>query len=147
MNSLIIPKKAWLTAKRLTTSKLQKKSNDEELNLEEDLFSLNIGKRGSDFFLGFYSEAGIEIALRKYGILKVLIEKGFKNIIFKIDTIDPYVHRFVLYDKKVDPKNQIVDVVLRKDVIKNDLPFDCEANGKSYEMLIIEWMLMQNPYC
>ncbi len=146
MNSLIIPKKSWLTAKRLTTLNLQKKSEDESLSLEENLFSLNISKRGSDFFLGFYSKAGIEIALRKYGILKVLQEKGFNNVVFKVDTNDPYVHRLVLYDKKIDPKNQIIDVVLRKDVIDIELPFDCEINGKKYEMLIIEWMLMQNPY-
>ncbi len=146
MNDFIIPKKSWLTAKRLSVSKLQKKSGDAPYALEENLFSRDIGKRGSDYFLGFYSEAGIETALNKYGILKALKEKGFKDVVFKIDTIDPYIHRFILYDKKVDLKNQIVDVVLRKDILKVDFPFDCEANGKKFEMLVIEWMLMQNPY-
>ncbi len=146
MNRLIIPKKSWLTAKRLTTSKLQKKEGDDSYALEENLFSRDISKRGSDYFLGFYSETGIKVALDKYGILKALKEKGFTNVIFKIDTIDPYIHRFILYDKKVDLKHQIVDVVLRKDVLELNFPFECESNGKKYEMLVIEWMLMQNPY-
>ena len=146
MNRLIIPKKSWLTAKRLTASKLQKKGDDDTYALEENLFSRDISKRSSEYFLGFYSEAGIKTALNKYGILKALEEKGFNEIIFKIDTIDPYVHRFILYDKKIDPNHQLVDVVLRKDILELEFPFDCESNGKKYEMLVIEWMLMQNPY-
>jgi hypothetical protein len=119
--------------------------NKDRYQLEENLFNRDITKRGSDLFLGFYSEAGIKTALDKYGIIKALREKGFEDIIFKIDTIDPYVHRLVLYNKAVDLKNQIVDVVLRKDVVEVNFPFECEANGKRYEMLVIEWMLMQNP--
>jgi hypothetical protein len=145
MNRMVIPKKAWLTARKLTTAKLQMDGNNERYSLDENLFSRDITKRSSDLFLGFYSEAGIKIALNKYGILKALKEKGFDDVIFKIDTIDPYVHRLVLYNKTVDLKNQIVDVVLRKDVVEIDFPFECEANGKKYDMLVIEWMLMQDP--
>ena len=140
-----IPKKYWQIAKRLSTAQLQREKSDTGFFDETDLFRVNLGKRSTSYFLGYYSEEGLKLALGKYGITKELEERGFKNLVFRVDTSDPYVHRLTIYDSSPDPKNMLVEVLLKKERKKLELPFEHKMNGYAFNVLAIEWMCMQNP--
>jgi len=140
-----VPKKYWDIAKRLTTAQLQKTDLERDSISEEDLYTVNIGKRGHGFFLGYYSSEGIKLALEKYGLIKVLNEKGYNNILYVLDTDDPYVHRLSLFEGTQHPEKLLLEVVLKKQSITIDMPFKCSLNGQRYDALSIEWMSLQNP--
>ena len=140
-----VPKRYWRIAKRLSIAELQKLDNSESFFSEKDLFEVNIGQRSEGLFLGFYSKKGIQTALQRYGLIKELEEKGFKNLIFEMDTSDPYIHRLVIYDGKKSASRLLIEVVLRKKMVEIEMPFRTHLNGKVFETLAIEWLCMQNP--
>ncbi len=140
-----IPKKYWQIAKRLTTAQLQREKTDSGFFDETDLFRVDLGKRATSYFLGYYSEEGLKLALQKYGITKELEKKGFKNLVYRVDTSDPYVHRLTIYDSSANPKNMLIESLLKKERKKLELPFEHKMNGYAFDVLAIEWMCMQNP--
>ncbi|MEJ2544806.1 MAG: hypothetical protein P8Y99_12135 [Calditrichaceae bacterium] len=141
-----IPKKYWQIAKRLTSVQLQKQEDNGDIISEKDLFNINIGKRGHNLFLGYYSLEGIKLAFEKYDVLKKLQEKGFTNLVYEMNTSDPYVHKLIVFHKKKSPQNMLMELVLKKYNVIIDMPFDTKYNGNSYETIAIEWMCLQNPY-
>ncbi len=140
-----VQKKYWNIAKRLTTAELQKSDSRSDYLLEEDLFNVNIGKRGNELFLGFYSKQGLNLVFEKYGIFNTLKNIGFKSPLLDIDTSDAYVHKLTIHDKSKKPENLLAEIVLKKEIITIDMPFKTSLNGRQFEVLAIEWMSMQNP--
>jgi len=135
----------WNIAKRLSTTQLQREL-DSSLDLsDDDFFKVDIGKRGHNYFLGYYSKPGMEFVLKKYGVYKELSKKGFRNIDLVLDTADPYKHRLTLYDIKNNDRRMVVELILKKSIIKVEMPFETEINGTDHETLAIEWLCMQNP--
>jgi hypothetical protein len=136
--------KYWRIAKKLKKTQLQKNTNTFNDFSEEDLFTLNIGKRGNSFFLGYYSQSGIELALSKYGIYDMLIKKGFSEITTQIDTTDSYRHKLILYDGGIKRDRLVAEIELKKEFISIDLPFVAEQELKSIPALVINWLCLQN---
>ncbi|WP_457566613.1 hypothetical protein [Caldithrix abyssi] len=143
--SFKIPKRYWRIAKRLRIADLQKLDDSDSFFSEKDLFEVNIGQRSEGLFLGFYSRKGIETALDRYEITKELNKKGFKKLIFDMDTSDPYIHRLAIYDREKKADRLLIEVVLRKKMIEIQMPFRTHLNGRVFETLAIEWLCMQNP--
>jgi hypothetical protein len=143
---MIVPKRYWQIAKRLTTAQLQKDDGDDQIINESDLFNLDIGRRGRNFFLGFYSLEGLKLAFEKYEVIRALNEKGFKDIVYDLDTSDPYVHRLTLFNKQKCKDDILIELVLKKYNVVIDMPFKTPLNGKCFETVAIEWMCLQNPY-
>lgn len=141
-----VPKKYWQIAKRLSSAQLQKQSDAGCIISETDLFNINIGKRGHNFFLGYYSLEGIKLAFEKYDVIKKLNEKGFSHLDYELDTSDPYVHRLIVYNKNKSPQNILIELVLKKYSVVIDMPFRTVLNDRCYETIAIEWMCLQNPY-
>ena len=130
-------------AKRLTTAQLQQ---DERTDLDIDDFSLfEVGKRGTDRFLGFYSKPGLHFALTKYGFFKELERLGFGKVLMHLDTADPFVHRLRLDCDKVG-ETVLGELVVRKDDLVLNVPKGHELAGKVFEMLHIEWLYLQHPH-
>ncbi len=140
-----VPKRYWRIARRLSVAELQKLDDSDSFLSEKDLFEVNIGQRSEGLFLGYYSKKGIQTALERYEITKELAEKGFKNLIFEIDTSDPYIHRLAIYDRQKIANRLLIEAVLRKKMIEIEMPFRTHLNGKVFETLAIEWLCMQNP--
>lgn len=140
-----IPKRYWRIAKRLSTAQLQEPNSTDSLLSERDMFELNIGNRSEGLFLGFYSKKGMINALQRYGIIDHLNKLGFKDLLFEMDTNDPYIHRFIIYNGKKESSRLLVEAVLRRKMIEIQMPFSTFLNGKYYETLAIEWLCMQNP--
>jgi len=132
-------------AKRLSMVQLQKTDPDNSLINETDLFYKNVAGRGHNFFLGYYSEEGIKLALEKYGIFKLLAGKGFKDVCLKIDTSDAYLHRLSLFERKEKQENLLAEIVIKMEIFKVNMPFETPLNDNHYKTISIEWMRLQNP--
>jgi hypothetical protein len=139
-----ISNKYWRIARRLQTQQLQKNSKPGQTITDHELFELDIGKRGSSLFLGFYSNEGIRLALEKYGVYEDLKHAGYSDIITEVETNDPYKHRLAFYHQTKSQKNLVIDLVLRKHYVKVNMPFPSKINGKTYQSLAIDWLCMQN---
>ena len=72
--------KYWWIAKRLQNEQLQRTQSEKYEFSDRDLFELDIGKRGSSFFLGFYSEEGLKLALNKYGVYDLLKKTSYASV-------------------------------------------------------------------
>lgn len=143
---MIFSHKFWRIARRLHKKHLQQpKMSDLDLT-ENDLFNLDIGKRGGDYFLGYYSREGVKLALEKYGVYVELKNRGFENVITVVDTTDLYKHKISIFNEKKSQKNLLIELVLRKSFFKLNLPFQNKLNGKSFHCLTIDWLAMQNPH-
>ncbi len=136
-----ISKRYWQVAKRLTTEQLQRDSYDGAYITDMDLFNVDIGRRGHNFFLGYYSKKGLGLIIEKYGIRDLLKAKGFSNVTYELDTSDPYVHKLTLHDNK----RMIIEVVLKREIFSVNMPFECRVNGRRFNTLSIEWLCLQNP--
>lgn len=136
--------KYWKIAQRLQTDQLRKSTETKWNFSDASLFHVDIGERGSRFFLGYYSEEGIKLALEKYGVYHKLKKKGFNNVRTIIDTSDPYKHRIAFYENKIKQDNLLMDLILRKQDFILKMPFQCQNNNKSYLGLGIDWLCMQN---
>ncbi len=134
-------KKYWQVAKRLSTAQLQIDSYDDAYITDNDLFNVDISKRGHNFFLGYYSHTGLKMTIEKYGIAETLKEKGFKAVHYKIDTDDPYKHKLTFFDGN----RMLIEVVLKRLNIKLDILGKPDLKNKRANTLAIEWMAMQNP--
>ena len=142
---MIISDKYWRIAGYLYKKQI-KQSSFGNLDLSDtDLFNLDIGKRGGEFFLGFFSKEGVKIALEKYGLYAELRNRGFDNVITDIDTTDPFKHKILIFKEKKNQANLLIELVLRKSFFKLNLPFANKHNGKCFQCLTIDWLSMQNP--
>jgi hypothetical protein len=138
--------KYWRIAKRIHTEQLHKGEFSDLDFSENDLFHLDIGKRGTALFLGYYSKEGLDLAFHKYGVYKKLSKKGFNNVVIELDTKDAYKHKIAFYHEKKHKDNLIIELVVRKTFFKVELPWQSELNGKSYAALAIDWLLIQNIF-
>jgi len=129
-------------AKKLSTAQLQQEDQSE---LEIEDFSLfEVGRRGGDRFLGFYSEPGLQLALSKYGFFKALQRLGFQQVRLHLDTGDPFVHRLRLDCDRAD-EPVLGELVVKKDDLVLDVPDDHHLAHHVFEMLHIEWLYLQDP--
>jgi len=112
---------------------------------ENDLFNLNIGQRGDNLFLGFFSKNGLRIIFEKYKIKKKLNKLGFNNLHLDINTSDAYKHKVIVKNVVDGTEENLIELVVRKDVLEIQMPFACKLNGNKYEVLTVEWLKMQNP--
>jgi hypothetical protein len=141
---MIFPDKSWRIARWMQDKRL-KKTDIGPLDFSEtDLFNLDIGRRGGDFFLGYFSREGVKIALEKYGLFVELKNRGFEDIIMNIDTSDPFKHKISIFNDYKTQENLLIELVLRKSFFKVNMPFQTRHNGKGFQCLIIDWLSMQN---
>jgi len=129
---------------RITTLQL---AQPDEINdfTDVDIFTDLTQGRGTSLFLGQYSKRGILFILGKLGILYLLKKKGLTNISVEIDTSRPFQHLLRLIHTIRNQKYLISEIVMRRATFS--LPEEIKGlmEKKLYDILIIEWILLQNP--
>jgi hypothetical protein len=131
-------------SQRLTTYQLRRRPEKDLVLTPENIFEKPIEERGEAYFLGYYSPAGLEYALEKYGFFDELRKKGYKNLelIFNID--NPYKHRMALYTEKKEPNFLLGELVVKRRHLTVSSPFPHVVNERDFEVIYIEWLCMQN---
>ncbi len=94
-----------------------------------DLFS----EKGEERFLDFYTKNGLKLALKKYGMINLLREKGFNEIDVKIGKREDGSDYLVVFEPPFRKDKFIAELVVRKTSFKDIFP-----------VLKIEWLCLQN---
>ena len=142
-------KKFRRIAKYISDYDLQRESPENLKFSENDLLDLNIygtqqtKKEGR--FLGFFSKNGIEYVFEKFGLIKALKKKGFTNIIFTLNTSDPYQQRFSFYYDQIDREHMLGEIVCHFYHLKMDVPTCEELHEKYIKTVFVDWLSLQNP--
>ncbi|MCA9680592.1 MAG: histone deacetylase [Myxococcales bacterium] len=106
-----------------------------ELSFDESdlLGAVGLGHQGPPRVLGFYTLAGVELALERYGLLPRLRGLGFEpRVTIDIDSVDGDTVR--VYG---DAGKELVLIELR---VRRD-----QQTVVGHQLLRIEWLLLQNP--
>ncbi len=123
---------------------LELQQNPSDLGLDvtpEELYGdLVRDKRRAMRLLDFYSEQGVETALRRYGIFAKLEERGYEDPQVTLDLRDVDRQRVMLEAEKNDRRHRVLEFVVRRGPLSipdsDDPPIDC---------LWAEWLLLQDP--
>lgn len=110
-------------------------------DISEDFF-FNPDQRGSGLFLGKYTLAEIDLALKSFRIYTYLKKYGFYPVQIHLDSRDPFRQRLILYYKELRPSNILAELVVQKKILDFAVDF---SNHFSLPFLSIEWLLLQNP--
>lgn len=134
-------------AKELSEHQLRRTGKNNIALGEDELFGSDMEKPPSLFFLGYYSKEGIELALEKYGVYKRFEQIGFGNLRLLMDTRDPYRQRLAIYSviEKLNAGLLLAEIVARRKHVKIESPFPSPVADRTFEMLYVEWMCMQDP--
>ncbi len=114
---------------------------------EEDLLGLNVEDRPSLLFLGTYSKEQIQRGLEKYGVWEELERRGFGNLRITMDTRDPYRQRLAIHSviEKLGDSLLLAEIVVKRDVLTLTPDFDYPYANRSFDVLVIEWLALQDP--
>ena len=139
LNNLYI--KSW---KRFNSYKLHKLETF-DLNITFDDLFTSSDKRSTDFLLGFYSRLGIEYALKRHNIFKILNTLGFHNLKLVTDFENPFKQRVAVYSEKILPEYLLGELVTQKkglDIqsISTEIKIDDHMN-----FISLEWLCLQHP--
>ncbi|RMH66198.1 MAG: hypothetical protein D6677_00720 [Calditrichaeota bacterium] len=138
-----INQKFWEIVDRLLDIRFDDGWADWELE-DQPFFGLDINKRGGGLFLGYYSESGLELIFEKYHIFDKIRARGYCQPTIELDTDDPYRHRLRVVNREKGRTQKLIELIVRRETVCVDLPFDTPQNGKRYETLAIEWLQMQD---
>ncbi|MEK7483615.1 MAG: hypothetical protein AABZ60_04690 [Planctomycetota bacterium] len=129
-------------AKRLSYFELQEpEPGDLELT-EETIKNQLITHTEPDLFLNFYTRKGIENALKEYGIWDRLLQLGFAPHL-TIRPLDERVHLLRITDTDKGPV--LMEMQSRLAVIRAIRPVGFVREGDLFELLGVEWLMMQHP--
>ena len=111
----------------------------------EDLETEDLFDYGTDLWLGFYTEEGIEIALERYGITEDILDKGFDSIRVECQVDDPEEHMLRVWSDEPSCDEPLIELVVSRDILHLKEHLSNALDQDFVPVLTIEWLLMQNP--
>jgi hypothetical protein len=108
---------------------------------DADLFEQLTDKKGPTLWLGRYTEDDVLHLLEKYGFLPALRKKGFEDLIVVTEPIEPYVQAVKIFFDEKSADNVLAEFRLREAMF----PHENNCIKTPLRMLVIEWLLLQNP--
>lgn len=128
-------------------SPLEIASNYMQVDLGWDDIGLDFKeRRPSDLFLGKYSESGIRLILKRFGLERQARRMGIKELTIDLNMDDPFRHILRIYDGQRIKKDRIlVEFIARYQQVSpksEELDF---LYPKPLKVLMVEWLLLQNP--
>ncbi len=111
----------------------------------EDIEELVSARGRAELFLGFYTQEMIEEAFERYGVTEALKQKGFENIIIRIDPSDPDRQRLILCYDSPDPQHLLAEAAFAKGRFVSNIEYFKQAGVDSFNLLFIQWLCMQDP--
>lgn len=121
-------------AEQLSPEALGAPSGEEPLLTADDLAGALGLSAAESRFLGFYTPAGVELALERLGYLERLRALGFDRPTLDLDLGNPAWHTLRIYGAR-DRKELLVELRVRRD----------RSTIAGFELLRVEWLLLQNP--
>lgn len=106
-----------------------------------DLLDQLTDKKSPTLWLGHYTEHEILHLLEKFGILPMLKEKGFANLLIVIESLDSFAQALRIFKEEAVADNLLAEFRL------GEVAFSHQhlAINTPLAMLKIEWLMLQNP--
>jgi hypothetical protein len=106
----------------------------------DDLFS-------SNRFLGLYDEKQIMDMLTKSGMVKILYERGYRDLVISLSQQDNYTYRlYVDFASQEEENTRLIELIVREGIFRPKKTF---VSGFDFDeglsMLLIEWLALQDP--
>ena len=138
----------WSVARELSPVDLRSEAEE-----EDDVFSL---RASPPRFVGYYTAAGIDRALRAYGIDQEVRRRGFRDLGVDVRQTDPFTSTLRVYGRtggagggEEDAGGHLIcetrcrlGVLPRPEWLSPDARRHLRENDRT---IFIEWMLLQNP--
>jgi hypothetical protein len=102
---------------------------------------------GTHRFLGFYGTGGLELAFERYGLYAALARRGFSDVRLSV-RIEEDRHYLLVDGAALEASGgtvRLIELVVRRDTMLPAPPTGMPALEKRYEVLTIDWLLLQNP--
>ena len=132
--------------RRLTRfSRVTRSGGSDLLPSAGDLDGLTGGRGSGQLFLGYYDKAAIEQRLQSYGATDTLKELGFDDIRVHLDTRDSNRQRLIICHKQLDYDHLLGELAMTVGEFIPQIMSDPRLSGRSYSMLYIQWLCLQNP--
>ncbi len=130
-------------ARQLTRFDLQKLGPSEEKPVSTDDVVADLENHsGTSLFMGYYTRSGLMEVLERYGITRLLNDKGFSNLCLHVQTDTPFRHCLQVYwGTEPDPDRLLMEIVLHEGVV---VPRG-EHGGAPYDVAFVEWLCLENP--
>lgn len=132
--------------RRLTPEDLFQISEAQPERVGEELFGGSRAMRPSELFLKYYSQAGLIRIFEEYGLFSLLRQKGFTDpkLFLKLD--DPFRQRLRICsgDSQAE-EHLLIEMVLHEGILESARTKDGPGRGHYFSVLMVEWLLMQNP--
>jgi hypothetical protein len=123
---------------------MKKKSRTTPLIEKGDIFQDMSGAKGTSLFLGKYTMREAEVVLRKRNFYREAKKRGLWPIEYELDSSQyPPLQRLIIYYKKRDPENIIVDLKIREGIFETKRDFPLKMHQSRF--LVLEWLTLQNP--
>ncbi|MBN1962339.1 MAG: histone deacetylase [Deltaproteobacteria bacterium] len=116
---------------------------DDFILTESDFLPGN-GRRPQNLLLEYYSAAGIEFALERYGLLGKIAACGFYDLRVTVDSQN-YEAQIVRIDGISERQREQRHLLLELVLSKRTIPATKHISGPPLLVLYIEWLRMQNP--
>lgn len=130
-------------ARQLTRFDLQRLGPSEEKPVSVEEVVADLEKHSSSsLFMGYYSRSGLMEVMERYGITRLLKDKGFSDLYLHVQTGTPFRHVLQLYwGTEPDPDRLLMEIVLHEGVVA---PRGGHI-GDPYDVAFVEWLSLQNP--
>jgi len=132
------PRRYRNIAKHLSPYVLSAEDNETIISYEDIFHDLSTHK-GTDRFLGTFTQKGIEFVLNKFGVFHQMDRAGLSNPDCSVNTDDPFLHRISL-THTIDGETHLTgELSMRK------TSMDFPNIPESYTLLLVEWFMLQHP--
>ncbi len=120
----------------------------EEVTFSDDLMPWQKGKiefSHSELFLGRYSKDDLMGIMEKTGLMNVIRNKGYKDIIITISRED-FISRLYVNYERFDKETRLVEMILREGMFRPKKVFIPRFDfNQGLHMILVEWLALQDP--
>jgi len=132
------PRKYRNIIKHISPYLLATNTDDDPLSSKDVFIDLSTS-RGTERFLGTFTQKGMEFVLERFGVISHLTNTGLKNTSCKLNTDDPYLHK-ISVRHNINGKSYLSgELSMRK------TSMDFPNVDRPYTLLLVEWFLLQHP--
>jgi len=106
----------------------------------EDLFSSN------NLFMGKYDDNKMMAKLDRVGIIGILHNRGYRDLVVSIIRPDDYTSRLYVNFESQEKETRLIELIVREGIFKPREDFIPSYDfSEGLSMLLIEWVALQDP--
>lgn len=122
-------------------------TNESYEDISESFGYFAYSRRGEVRFLNRYSTITIMEIMKRIGLIDHLRSIGFSRIIPVLEKDEALVHYLKIYHEEILPDNLLIDLRLsERRFIPDEAFFEKGKILSTLDMIVIEWLTLQNPF-